>query len=123
MEVFDTIIGQNVKLQGNLTNQGAIQINGQVEGQIESESTVTIGSGAMVKGPIKAKTVEVTGEIYGSVVANDRVELMPKAKLIGDVTTKNLVIRLGASFIGKSSTINDTSSEKPAAKPAYESGK
>jgi len=107
MEVFDTIIGQNVKLLGNLTNQGPIQINGIVDGQVESGAVVIVGVGALVKGPVKAKVVEITGEVQGVIHASDRVEIFPKGKLVGDVTTKNLVVRLGAMFIGKSQQAPD----------------
>lgn len=120
MEAFDTIIGQNVKLQGNLSNQGAIQVNGTVEGQIESDSTVIIGSSALVKGPIKAKIVEVSGEIHGSVMAEDRVELNPKAKVFGDVATRNFVVKLGASFEGKSTILKDNNQAKSPAKNTTE---
>lgn len=116
MEAFDTIIGQNVKLQGNLSNQGAIQINGIVEGQIESESSVIIGQNALVKGPVRAKIVEVSGEVHGSILADERIELNPKAKVVGDVATKNLVIKLGAVFEGKSTILKDNNAGKHPAK-------
>lgn len=112
MESFDTIIGQNVKLQGNVANQGAIQINGTVEGQVESDSTVIVGQSALVKGPIKAKVVEVSGEVHGSITAEDRVELNPKAKVIGDVNTRNFIIKLGATFEGKSAVLKDHKTDK-----------
>lgn len=123
MEAFDTIIGQNVKLQGNLTNQGAIQINGTVEGQVESDSTVIIGGNALVKGPIRAKNIEVSGEIHGSIIAEERIELNPKAKLYGDVTTRNFVIKLGAIFEGKSILLKDNQLNKPATKPEQDDTK
>ncbi len=115
MDTFDTIIGQNVKLQGNVTNQGSIQINGIVEGQIESGSAVIIGNNATVRGPIKAKVVEIAGEVYGSVHAEDRIEIMTKGKLYGDCTTKNLVIKLGAVFVGKSEYIKEAKPDESVA--------
>ncbi len=112
MEAFDTIIGQNVKLQGNVSNQGAIQVNGIVEGEIQSGSTVIVGPGAVVKGPIKAKVVEVSGEVQGPITATERLEIQPKGKLLGDSTTRSLVIKLGAVFIGKSELIQDAGKDK-----------
>jgi cytoskeletal protein CcmA (bactofilin family) len=102
MEAFDTIIGQGVKLQGNLTNQGAIQINGSVEGEIRSESMILIGQSAKVKGPLIAKIVEIMGEIEGTVTAEEKIEIQPKGRLLGDATTNNLIIKQGAIFIGRS---------------------
>ncbi|MFA6082274.1 MAG: polymer-forming cytoskeletal protein [Patescibacteria group bacterium] len=107
METFDTIIGQSVKMQGNLSNQGAIQVNGTVEGEIKSESLVIVGAGAVVRGPIKAKVVDISGEVSGTIFADDRLEIQPKGKLYGDITTRNLVIKMGAIFVGKSEVIHD----------------
>ena len=111
MEVFDTVIGQNVKLAGSLANQGAIQINGIIDGQVESDSSVIVGANALVKGPIKAKIVEITGEVQGAVHASERIEIFPKGRLVGDASTKNFVIRLGASFVGKSQHLSETPSK------------
>ncbi len=102
METFDTIIGQNSKLQGSLNNQGPIQINGTVEGEVQSGAAIIVGSSAVVKGPVKAKLVDISGEVHGTVEAEERVEIQPKGKLYGDCITKNFVIKLGATFVGKS---------------------
>lgn len=105
MEAFDTIIGQGVKLQGNLTNQGAIQINGTVEGEMKSDTMILVGQSAKIKGPLYAKIVEIMGEIEGTVTADEKIEIQPKGKLVGDATTNNLIIKQGAVFIGRSEMI------------------
>lgn len=37
VESVDTVIGLNVSLKGNLKNQGSIQVNGSVEGEVRSD--------------------------------------------------------------------------------------
>lgn len=112
MEAFDTIIGQGVKLQGNLTNQGAIQINGSVEGEIRSESMILVGQSAKVKGPLHAKIVEIMGEVEGTIFADDKIEIQPKGRLIGDATTHNLIIKQGATFVGRSEMPKNSAEQK-----------
>lgn len=103
----DTIIGINVTLKGNLKNKGSIQINGTVEGEVKSDESVNIGETAKVIGPVIAKTIEVSGEIRGVIEATDKLELNPTGKIIGDINAKNLIIKSGATFIGKSNMPQD----------------
>ena len=67
----DTIIGINVTLKGNLKNKGSVQINGNVEGEIKSDENVNIGETATIKGPVVAKTIEVSGEVKGLIEATE----------------------------------------------------
>ncbi len=99
---FDTIIGQNVKLKGNLKNKGSIYVHGRVEGEVASEETINVGETAEIKGPVKAKNVDVSGTVKGSVVAIEKLELNSKGQIFGDLTAKTLIIKPGAIFVGRS---------------------
>lgn len=97
-----TIIGANVKLVGTLTDSNEIIIHGRVEGEVTSEKSITITETAFVKGPVTADMIQVAGEIQGSIVASGKLELLPSGKVFGSITAKDLSIRSGAVFIGKS---------------------
>lgn len=102
VESVDTVIGLNVNLKGNLKNQGSIQVNGSVEGEVRSDDNITVGETAMIKGPVAAKVIEVSGTIKGLVEASEKLEINPTGKVIGDINAKSLIIKQGAIFIGKS---------------------
>jgi len=110
MENVDTIIGLNVNLKGNLKNQGSIQVNGSVEGEVRSDDNVNVGETAMIKGPVAAKVIEVSGTIKGLVEASEKLEINPTGKVIGDINAKTLIIKPGAIFVGKS-TMPDQAGE------------
>lgn len=99
---IDTIIGLNVVLKGNIKNKGSIQINGVVEGEVRSDDNVNVGETAKIKGPVVAKTIEISGEVNGLVEATERLEVNPTGKVIGDINAKSLIIKQGATFVGKS---------------------
>jgi len=101
-EQIDTIIGAQVELTGSLRNEGPIQIHGRVNGDVISQSIVFVGETAVVTGPITAKSVEVAGQVYGSITAEGHIELHPKSQVKGDLTTKQLSIKPGALFFGTS---------------------
>lgn len=102
VENVDTIIGLNVNLKGNLKNQGSIQVNGSVEGEVRSDDNVNVGETAVIKGPVIAKVIEVSGTIKGLIEATEKLEINATGKVIGDINVKTLIIKQGAIFIGKS---------------------
>lgn len=126
VENVDTIIGLNVNLKGNLKNQGSIQVNGSVEGEVRSDDNVNVGETAVIKGPVIAKVVEVSGTIKGLVEATEKLEINPTGKVIGDINVKTLIIKQGAIFVGKSTMPDqagdaiETKEEKPEGEVAEE---
>lgn len=97
-----TVVGANVKLVGTLSDASEIIIHGRIEGEVISEKNINISETAFVKGPVSAELVQVSGEVQGSIVATGRLEIMPTGKVFGSITTKDLNIRSGAVFVGKS---------------------
>lgn len=97
-----TIVGANVKLVGTLSDANEIIVHGKIEGEVISEKSIIISETAFVKGPITADMVQIAGEVHGSVVASGKLEILPTGKIFGAITTKDLNIRSGAIFVGKS---------------------
>lgn len=97
-----TIIGSNVVLTGILRDAGDIAIHGKVEGEITSDRSVIIGETAEIKGPISGQTITIAGLVKGSIDAGAKLELLPTARIYGSISTRELIIRGGAIFIGKS---------------------
>lgn len=97
-----TVIGANVVLTGILKDSGDIAVHGKVEGEITSERAVVIGETAEIKGPISAQIVTIAGFVKGSVDAGQKLEILPTGKIYGSISTRDLIIRSGATFVGKS---------------------
>ncbi|MFA6423419.1 MAG: polymer-forming cytoskeletal protein [Patescibacteria group bacterium] len=98
-----TVVGANVKLVGTIQDKNNISIHGSVEGEVNSEKAIDIAVGAKIKGPVTGQIVKVAGNIQGSVTAKERLEILPTGKIVGSVSTKDLIINSGAIFVGKSS--------------------
>lgn len=97
-----TIVGANVKLVGTLYDSNEITIHGKIEGEVKSDKIVLVTETAYVKGPISAEIVQIAGQVFGSITATNKLEILPTGKVYGSTTTKDLNIRSGAIFIGKS---------------------
>ena len=99
-----TIISRGVKIEGKITSSGNIRVDGEIQGDIFSESNITIGEDAKINGLINATVITIGGKVSGIVRAKDKLILNSKSNLKGDIFTKNLVIEEGARFDGKSKT-------------------
>jgi cytoskeletal protein CcmA (bactofilin family) len=114
-----SIISADLKIIGDMHSNGDIQIDGQIDGNVDSKS-LTIGESAKVNGTISCERVRVCGSVTGEIRA-DSVVLARSARVDGDVVHKTLEIEAGASLQGGVRRLEDTAAAaapKPAAKPA-----
>jgi cytoskeletal protein CcmA (bactofilin family) len=95
-----TIIGESMKIKGNLISREELQFNGELEGQLQTDARVTVGPSAKVNASIKAREVVVSGSVHGNIEAEQRVVISKGAHLEGDVKTAGIVIEDGAYFKG-----------------------
>ena len=93
-----SIISSDLKIVGNLFCDGDMQIDGMIEGDIETNS-LTVGETAKVKGTVRADTVRISGKVSGEVQA-DKVILTKTAHMEGDVIHRDLAIENGAFLEG-----------------------
>lgn len=104
-----TIVGANVKLTGTLKDANDITIFGHVEGEVISDKNVMLEENASVKGPITAQIITVSGSVNGSINAETKLEITPTGKVTGSIATRDLIIKSGAQFDGKSAMIKSKS--------------
>jgi len=88
-----------LKIKGDLICNGDIQIDGALEGDVQSRS-ITIGEGADVRGSISSDNIRVCGSVNGQ-LKGQSVVLAKTAKLVGDVTHQTLAVEPGAFFEGQ----------------------
>ncbi|HVJ40889.1 MAG TPA: polymer-forming cytoskeletal protein [Dongiaceae bacterium] len=93
-----SIISADLRITGDLECSGDIQIDGVVNGDIQSRNIV-IGEGASVTGSLKAEAVQVFGKLIGQIHA-DTVSLERTAHVVGDILHKTLAIAQGAFLEG-----------------------
>ncbi len=94
-----SIINPDLKIVGHLKSNGAIQIDGTIEGDIDVP-LLTVGEQGKVDGSTVAETVRIFGTVNGRVRAKT-VRLGASAKVTADITHESLAIEAGAYFEGK----------------------
>lgn len=97
-----TIIGAGVVLEGKLSSNGNIRVDGAINGDISANGSVTVGETGEITGEIKAEVISIGGKVTGSINSKEKAVLESKAMLKGDIVTKILVVEAGAIFDGSS---------------------
>jgi len=95
------VLGSDVEIKGNLKFTGELTLEGKLEGEINSDGTLTLGDSAVVNGNINVNSVVVRGKVNGNINAKDKLEIKSKTELFGDVRASKLVIEEGVTFVGK----------------------
>lgn len=95
-----TTIGRSLILNGELQGKDGLSVQGIVKGKIEIDNIVTVEKGAVIKADIKAKDVQIAGEVKGNISASGYVHYMEDCTVIGNTTTARILIADGASIKG-----------------------
>jgi cytoskeletal protein CcmA (bactofilin family) len=96
---FESRIGKGTKVSGKLNFRALAKIEGEAEGEITGEEIV-ITQSAVVTARISATRIVIAGQVNGEIVARERIELLPTARLRCTLTTPKLVLNEGAQFDG-----------------------
>ncbi|MFZ5365098.1 MAG: bactofilin family protein [Patescibacteria group bacterium] len=97
----DTVIGHSIKIEGDLTSQGNIVVEGQVVGSVKTDKHLSVGQQAKVDAQVSAGEATVSGEVNGNITVTGKLELAGSARVNGDITVKVLKVEEGASINGK----------------------
>jgi cytoskeletal protein CcmA (bactofilin family) len=95
-----TIIGVGLTVEGEITSDEEVEVQGTVRGTLTTSDVVSVFAGAAVEADVSAASLSVGGQVTGNVNASERVDLQAGGKLIGDVKAARLTIADGASFKG-----------------------
>lgn len=118
-EIFSSIIGHTLKIEGDLLINDSIRIDGTINGNVVQESnsqaTVAIVDGAIVNGKVFASKVIISGEVRGDIISTHRIELLSTALVHGDIQYSSIALEAGARIHGTLNQLEASSSQDPIA--------
>ena len=104
---INTIIGKGSAISGNMKVNGFIRIDGDIEGNLETDGNVIVGENARIRGDLTAKSVIIGGIIKGNITANESVKILAEAAVIGDVISRKVQVDGSAIIHGHCISIKD----------------
>ena len=100
-----TLVGVDTRVHGDIEFSGGFHIDGYVKGNIKAVkdegAVLSISERGCVEGTVMVPHVLLNGTVKGDVRATERMELGPKARVIGNVQYNLIEMAIGAEVNGK----------------------
>lgn len=94
-------VGNGTVLTGETNFQAMLRVDGHLTGKVNSENgTLVIGTDGQVDADIEVASAVINGTVNGDIIAQEKIELGRAAKVVGNITSPQLVIEPGAIFEG-----------------------
>jgi cytoskeletal protein CcmA (bactofilin family) len=98
---ISTFLGSQASVDGTIEFQGTIRLDGSVKGKIKSDGgTVIVGEKAVVDAEVFVGTAIIMGEVRGTIDAEERIEVYPPGRVVGDIQAPVISIEEGGLFNG-----------------------
>ncbi|MDP2175976.1 MAG: polymer-forming cytoskeletal protein [Bacteroidota bacterium] len=94
------MIGVGTVINGDISSEGDIRIDGIIEGKVISKSKIAMGISATIKGDVNARSADISGKIVGDIEITETLYLRASSKITGNIKTNKLVIESGSEFNG-----------------------
>jgi cytoskeletal protein CcmA (bactofilin family) len=96
-----SVLDSHISLTGDLETDGALRVDGRLEGSIHRADLIVIGEGASVVGDITAREVIVGGAVTGNIFAAQRTELQSNGIVAGDIRSAAILVHEGGVVQGR----------------------
>jgi cytoskeletal protein CcmA (bactofilin family) len=94
-----SIMSQDLTFTGNITDTGAIEFSGKLEGDVQCNS-ILVSDTAQIVGNVTAEDVVVCGRVE-DLIRGLRVTLQGPAHVVGEIHCHSMAVEHGVYFEGK----------------------
>ena len=98
---LNTIIGRGSVIDGTLTVQSSLRVDGKIIGAVNVADSLIVGKEGEIEGEVRVKNAVIGGKVKNKIIASGKVVLEAKSVVYGEVITSRLVIDEGAVFEGR----------------------
>jgi len=96
-----SVLDSHITVSGDLETDGALRIDGRLEGAIHRADLIVVGEGASIVGDVNAREVIVGGSVTGNIFASQRTELQSTGIVAGDIRSAAILIHEGGVVQGR----------------------
>lgn len=95
-----TIVGAGTVINGDISSNGDIRIDGTLIGNLQSKSKVLIGQDGVVEGDINGQQADIMGKVTGMLKVKELLQLRGKCNVTGELYAGKLEVEPTATFNG-----------------------
>lgn len=96
---IETVIADGITIKGDIIGEGAIRIDGKVEGNVELNKGIILGEKAEVYGKIKSNEIIVYGQLNGDLECKD-LYIKESGKIQGNMLVNRFSVDMGGKYTG-----------------------
>lgn len=117
---FETVLGANSELTGELVSSANVRLDGTFTGTLKISGNVLIGETAKINADVNAKNISIAGAIRGN-VHGKKVQLLRTGRVWGDIVATALSTEEGAFIDGKISMQSESAeaASTPSLMPSF----
>ena len=109
---ISSILGPEIKIDGDIKVEGDLLIYGEVNGSISSKGSINSAKSSLVKGNISAKNATIHGVVEGNLDIEQKAILGKGSHLEGNLQAAIITIEEGAKFDGMCHMIQKNKEDK-----------
>jgi len=117
---IQTLIGAKTRIDGDVEFSGGLHLDGHINGNVSSGAgpgaILSVSEHGCIEGSVVVPSIVLNGIVKGDIEAAERVELGPKARVLGNVYYTIIETAIGAQINGK--LLHKANSGPVAAEPA-----
>lgn len=96
-----TTIGPTIIIRGRLKVDENLNVKGRIDAEISSSKALIIEDSGIVKADVRVQSAKISGVLVGNITAEEKIEIAPTGRVVGDLRAPRIVISDGAAFRGK----------------------
>ena len=96
----NTVIGDSIVIDGEITGDDDLVVQGTVKGKIQLKESLFVEASGVLEADVETQNVEVSGQVTGNIRAADKIELKSECRVVGDIKAPRIIIADRAAYEG-----------------------
>ncbi len=106
LEEIQALLGAGTRFSGTLAFEGAVRVDGTLEGVVHGDGVLIVGPGADLRAEVDVGTLIVRGGVVrGNCVARQLIEVHAEGTVFGDLKAPEIDIAKGSVVEGRCTVI------------------
>jgi cytoskeletal protein CcmA (bactofilin family) len=102
---IDTLVGAGTRIRGDVEFTGGLHLDGIIAGNVTADAGapafLSVSEQGCIEGSVVVPSLVLNGVVKGDIDTTERVELGPKARVLGNVHYTIIETAVGAQINGK----------------------
>lgn len=115
-------LGKGTTIKGDIRSNGDFRIDGTLNGSIQSDGKIVVGSSGSIEGEVNCQNADISGSVKATLRVKELLTLKSTSDVKGEIITNKLAIEPGAKFSGTCAMENQEHAPTPFKKEEEKHG-